>query len=146
MGEMASQRSELWPQERVDTLKPAYECKFKLRLVKAATHYDLYPLSCPSGLCVRGYNKVHFTASTASLHMCPERHTTGIMPWYSHPHDCILDHFIKLHSGKLRELNFTQTSGSLFSEPTVSKGQVKIVWEKEMLGYTPTLQDYMHFS
>lgn len=137
MDEMASQRSELWPQERAYTLKPAYECKFKLRLVKAATHYDLYPLSCPSGLCVRGYNKAHFTAFTASLHTSCTAHNRHTALVFSSSWLCLLDHFIKLHSVKLQEQNFTQTSGSLFSESTVSKGQVKIVCERKKCLDTP---------
>lgn len=145
MGEMASQCSEL---DKAYTFKLREECTFRLKRVKAVTHHGPCSYPCQGGLCDRAHSKAHFTASTARCLCAP-------LPWTAHNLKalvfssswlCLLDHFIKPHSVKLQEQNFTQTSGSYFSEPTVSKGQVKVVWEKEMLGYTPTLQDYTCIS
>lgn len=77
---MAPQCSELWSLERAYTLGP---CKFKLKRIIAAAHYNLCSKPCQSVLCNRAHNKVHFTACTARCLCAPLPWTAHSMHWES---------------------------------------------------------------
>lgn len=93
------------------------------------------------GLCDRAHNK-------GSLHGF---HNPRSLPWtditrIAHTEQFTLA-FYQATLSQITRAEFHSNLGeAICVSPTVSKGQVKVVWEKETLGYTPTLQDYMRFS
>lgn len=122
MGEMASQCSELWPQQKACSLKPEQESKFKLRWEKASNTLQLLLLWCQSELCDKAHNKegslhgIHSPLHTRPTARNDTQPAVGKL-YYSPPHPlwlCLLYRCIKKPSSDIAGAQFNSNPGQLF--------------------------------